>query len=78
MKDYLIIFIDDNASKIYKADIISARNTDEAMSKGDDLYFELRSRQQIPICGFDLYNEDCSDWGNVKELYNKILQRKRA
>lgn len=78
MKDYLIIFIDDNASKIYKADIISARNTDEAITKGNDLYFELRSCRQIPICGFDLYNEDYSDWENVKELYNKILQRKRA
>lgn len=76
MKNYLIIFIDDNPGKIYKADIISARNTDEAMSKGDDLYFELRSRNQIPICGYDLYPEGCDDWENVKPLYNKILQRK--
>lgn len=79
MKDYLVIYADDDGEKhpyYYTADIVEAENIDDAVGKGYDLYHELREKNRIPICGFEVIGKGCSDWENVQNLYERLKAKK--
>lgn len=79
MEDYLVIYMDDdrdNHPYYYAADIVEAENWNDATEKAYDLYFELREKNRIPICGFELFRKDCSDWKNVQNLYERLKAKK--